>query len=90
MNGDIYGSDKGRLVAYACNNGTFAVTLIIKEPGRVDIRVNGRLVKHLDFRAPQPSWHGEFPVTDHGGGPCTLEVAPSGLVGTTVFTFERS
>ena len=60
-------------MAYACDNGRFAVTLIIKEPGSVDIRLNGRLVKHLQFSAPQPSWHGEFPVTGHGGGPCTLD-----------------
>ena len=88
-NGDVYGATRGRLTAYACNNGRFAVTLIIKEPETVDIRLNGRLVKHLAFRAPQPSWHGEFPVTGHGGGVCTFDVAPSGLVGTTVFTFER-
>ena len=88
-NGDIYASTTGRLTAYACNSGRFVTTLIIKQPETVDIRLNGRLAKHLVFRAPQPSWHGEFPVTGHGGGPCTLEVTPSGLIGTTVFQYDR-
>jgi Dolichyl-phosphate-mannose-protein mannosyltransferase len=91
VNGDIYARDKGRLVVYACNNGTFSVTLIIKEPEVVDIRIDGRNVRHLAFPSPKENetWHGDLPVTGHGGGPCTLEVAPTGLVGTTVFTFAR-
>ena len=91
VNGDVYGPDKGRLVAYACSDGTFKVTLIIKQPQTVDIRLDGRVVKHLDYPAPKENetWHGEFPVSGHGGGPCTFEVAPSGLVGTTVFTYDR-
>ncbi len=87
-NGDIYGPGQGDLLVYACNNGTFSVTMIVKEAQVVDIRIDGRTVRHLDFPSPT-TWHGDFPVTEHGGGTCTLELAPTRLLGTTVFTFAR-
>jgi hypothetical protein len=89
VNGDIYGTITARLAAYACHAGTFRLTLIPKQQETVEIRVNGRLVRRLEFDAAASSWHGDFPA-DGGGGECTLEVTPTGLLGTTVFRFDRS
>jgi hypothetical protein len=88
VNGDIYATITARLVAYACDKGAFRLTLIPKQPETVEIRVNGRLARKLDFRSAVPSWHGDFPA-DGGGGQCTLEITPTGLLGTTVFEFDR-
>ena len=43
---------------------------------------------HLDFKAPQPSWHGDLPITGDGGR-CVIEVQQYGLIGTTQFAFDR-
>jgi hypothetical protein len=89
VNGDVYATITARLAAYECHNGTFRLTLIPKQPETVEIRVNGRLVRSLTFEAAVPSWHGDFPA-DGRGGECTLEVTPTGLLGTTVFQFDRA
>jgi hypothetical protein len=89
VNGDIYATITGRLASYDCNKGTFRLTLIPKQQETVEIRVNGRLARRLEFREAAPSWHGDFPV-DGRGGECTLEVTPTGLVGTTVFQYDRA
>ncbi len=89
VNGDVYATITARLAAYECHNGTFRLTLIPKQPETVEIRVNGRLVRRLTFEAAVPSWHGDFPA-DGRGGECTLEVTPTGLLGTTVFQFDRA
>jgi hypothetical protein len=88
VNGDIYATVTGKLAAYDCHKGTFRLTLIPKQPETVEIRVNGKLAKRLEFKEAEPSWHGDFPV-DGRGGQCTLEVTPTGLVGTTVFQLDR-
>jgi hypothetical protein len=89
LNGDISG--QAVLVAYGCTSGTFRVTLLIKEPENVDIRVNNKLVRHLEFPSPSEnqSWHGELPVTGQLGGVCSMSVSAAGLTGTTVFEFDR-
>jgi hypothetical protein len=89
LNGDLAG--QGVLVAYGCTRGTFRVTLLIKQPEKIDIRVNDKLVRHLDFPSPSPgqSWHGDFPVSGQHGGACSLSVTSTGLTGTTVFAFDR-
>jgi hypothetical protein len=89
LNGDISG--QAVLVAYGCTSGTFRVTLLIKEPENVDIRVNNKLVRHLEFPSPSvnQSWHGELPVTGQLGGVCSMSVSAAGLTGTTVFEFDR-
>jgi hypothetical protein len=88
--GDIYGTTEGRLTAYGCKRGTFVITLLIKDVETIDLRVNGKLVRRLNYPPPAryTVWRGRLPVTG-AGGTCTLEVAPTGLLGTTVFTFER-
>jgi hypothetical protein len=89
LNGDLSG--QGVLVAYACTRGTFRVTLLIKQPEKIDIRVDDTLVRHLEFASPSPgqSWHGDFPVNQPNGGACSLSVTSTGLTGTTVFMFDR-
>jgi hypothetical protein len=86
-NGDIAG--EGRLVAYKCKGGVFSVTLLIKQAEAVDIAIDGRPVRHLQFPGPT-TWHGDLPVAERPGGTCTLSVKPTGLAGTTVFEFLRS
>jgi hypothetical protein len=89
LNGDISG--QAVLVAYGCRTGTFRVTLLIKQPENVDIRVNNKLVRHLEFPSPVEgqSWHGDLPVVGQLGGACSMSVTSSGLTGTTVFEFDR-
>ena len=91
VNGDVYAHSTARLVAYGCARGTFRLTLLIKEPETVDIRLDGKLVHHLSYPSPASDevWRGVLPVSGRPGATCTLEVSPSGLLGTTVFTFER-
>jgi hypothetical protein len=85
-NGDISG--EARLVAYNCKSGTFSVTLLIKQAETVDISIDGKPVRHLEFPGPT-TWHGDLPVPERAGGTCTLSVKPTGLAGTTVFEFHR-
>jgi Dolichyl-phosphate-mannose-protein mannosyltransferase len=89
LNGDISG--QAVLVAYGCRTGTFRVTLLIKQPENIDIRVNNKLVRHLEFPAPSEnqSWHGDLPVVGQLGGVCSMSVTSTGLTGTTVFEFDR-
>jgi hypothetical protein len=91
LNGDIYAHDRANLVAYGCTRGTFRLTLIIKGPQTIDVLLDGKVLRHLDYPSPSPEevWRGELPVSGHDGGACTFEVVSSGLLGTTVFTFDR-
>jgi hypothetical protein len=85
-NGDISG--EARLVAYNCKSGTFSVTLLIKQAEAVDISIDGKPVRHLEFPGPT-TWHGDLPVPERAGGTCTLSVKPTGLAGATVFEFHH-
>jgi hypothetical protein len=89
LNGDISG--QAVLVAYGCTTGTFHLTLLIKQAEKVDIRVNNKLVRHLEFPSPSEgqSWHGDLPVVGQLGDVCSMSVTSSGLTGTTVFEFDR-
>lgn len=91
VNGDVYGHGLARLVVYDCTRGTFRLTLLIKEPETVDIRADGRLVRRLRYPSPTPQevWSGSVDVAGHAHDTCTLELAPTGLLGTTVFEFDR-
>jgi hypothetical protein len=91
LNGDINGGNTGRLDSYDCTNGLFKVTLIVKEPQTIDIKLGDQVLKHLEFPSPKPeeSWHGEFPVSGRGHDLCSFQVSPTGLLGTTVFEFDR-
>lgn len=85
-NGDISG--EARLVAYNCKSGTFSATLLIKQAEAVDISMDGKPIRHLEFPGPT-TWHGDLPVPEQAGGTCTLSVKPTGLAGMTVFDFHR-
>ena len=95
-NGDIYAGGDGHLVAFGCHRGgAFLVTLLIKEPQTVAIERNGVLYRRLRFRSPSSNqpWRAVIPTVPRPGvpqgkGTCTLDVRPSGLIGTTVFQVE--
>ncbi len=91
VNGDVYANTVAQLVAYDCTGGTFRLTLLVKQPETIDLRLNGKLVRRLDFPSPKPDevWRGGLDVAGHAHDVCTLEVAPTGLLGTTVFEFDR-
>jgi hypothetical protein len=86
-NGDIYGTATGTLVAYDCHGGTFQITLIAKEAETVDFKVNGTVVRKLTYDEPTTD-HLDLPANGENGT-CRLDVTPSGLLGTTVFEFNR-
>jgi hypothetical protein len=92
VNGDVYAGTTARLSAYDCRKGRFQLTVLIKQPETIDVRLDGKVVRHLSYPSPAPDevWRGNIPVSGRSGGTCTLELAPSGLIGTTVFAFERS
>jgi hypothetical protein len=88
-NGDVYPGGHARLVAFGCH-GVFQLTLLVKQPQTVTITRNGALYRRLRFTVGQP-WRAKIPVRAAGragGGRCTLDVRPSGLLGTTVFQVE--
>jgi hypothetical protein len=91
LNGDIFGGSAGRFDAYDCTDGTFKVTLIVKQPQTIEVKLGDRVLKRLEFPSPKPeeSWHGEFPVSGHRHDLCSFQVVPTGLLGTTVFEFDR-
>jgi hypothetical protein len=78
------------LLAYGCTRGDFVLTLLVKQPQFVEIARNGDTFERLDFSTPPPDgvWRGRVPAVAEGGT-CELELRPSGLLGTTVFLFER-
>jgi hypothetical protein len=91
-NGDIFATDRAQIAAFDCTKGQFRLTFLIKEPETVDLLLDGRLVKRLSFPSPSPEavWRGTVPVSSHTPArPCYLQIAPSGLLGTTVLSFER-
>jgi hypothetical protein len=92
-NGDIFATDRAQIAAFDCTKGQFRLTFLIKEPETIDLRLDGRLVKRLSFPSPPAGavWRGTVPVSSHTASrPCFLQIAPSGLLGTTVLAFERA
>jgi hypothetical protein len=88
-NGDI-AAGGATLVAYACARGDFVLTLLVKQPQLVEISRNGDTFERFDFSTLPPDgvWRGRVPAVARDGT-CELGLHPSGLVGTTVFLFER-
>jgi hypothetical protein len=88
-NGDIFAADRAQIAAFDCTKGQFRLTFLIKEAETVDLLLDGRVVKHLSFQSPT-IWRGTVSVSSHTPErPCFLQIAPSGLLGTTVLTFDR-
>src|SRR5581483_6203003 len=93
--GDIYPGGDGRLVVYGCPQGVFQLTLLVKQEQRLTILRNGKVIRKLTFLHPAPNepWRAEIPTVPPPGGrrgrsACTLDVRPTGLLGTTVFQFQ--
>jgi hypothetical protein len=86
-NGDMHGP--ARIVVYDCRGGRLRVTLLPKTSSSVRVLRDGKLIKNLEL-AGEPSWSGTFPVpASSQPRTCTFELQPSGLLGSTVFLFER-
>jgi hypothetical protein len=86
-NGDIL--EPAKLVVYDCRGGRVLLTLLPKSSPIVRVLVNGRLVRTLEFHG-EPSWSGRFPFrSSRDPRVCTFELQPSGLLGSTVFLYER-
>lgn len=88
VNGDIYGPGAGKLVAYDCRRGAFHYTILVKEDQVIDIRVDQKLVRHLELKAGD-TWTSTVPIARSRTGTCTFEIAPTKLVGTTQLSYER-
>ena len=89
--GDIYGHERGTLIAYDCRKGTWALTLIPKEKEDVVIRQNRRPFRryHFDLGEPKRGYL-NLDLPAHalpGARTCRLDVFSTGLVGTTRFNF---
>jgi hypothetical protein len=83
--GDIYGP--AQLVAYDCAGGTFELTLIAKG-APVSVRLGTHGAEAEKTLAPGEIWRPSVPATPLDRR-CTLEVGPSGLIGSTRFEFVR-
>jgi Dolichyl-phosphate-mannose-protein mannosyltransferase len=90
-NGDIYGNEPARIVAYDCGHGTWQLTLIPKSKQTVALVQDGKLLRRVQFTDAEVASNYyvnlDLPVAPHAGETCTLEVRPTGLVGTTRFGF---
>jgi hypothetical protein len=86
-NGDIHGLAK--IIVYDCRGGRLRLTLLPKTSSSVRVFRDGKLIDTIEFQG-EPSWSGTFPVP-RSSEPrmCTFELNPSGLLGSTVFLFER-
>jgi hypothetical protein len=83
-NGDVHRA--GRLTVYDCGPGNLVLTLIAKQDLNVDLVRNERRVRTVSYRSGDIA---TMRVPSHpGGGICTFDVQPDGLLGTTQFRFE--
>jgi len=92
-NGDIYPGGDGHLVAYGCTgNSHFQLTLLVKQPQTITILRNGTPYRRLHYPAPG-AFRGAIPAllpptAPPGTSECTLDIRPTGLLGTTVFELQ--
>jgi hypothetical protein len=87
-NGDIHAGGDGRIVAYGCPRGVFQLTLLVKQPQTLTISRNGTVYRRLRFPFAT-TWHEAVPTLPRPGqrrgeSACTLDLQPSGLLGSTV------
>jgi hypothetical protein len=87
-NGDV--SYEAALRVYGCRGGAFDAVFLVKQPQRVRVFLDGRLVRSRSFPSPT-TWRLRLrpPPAHRATSICTLKVVPSGLLGTTRFTFAR-
>jgi hypothetical protein len=90
-NGDVYANGDATLIAYGCAGRSFRVTLIAKEPQTVAVLRNGVPYRKLSFAAPG-AWTATIPTAAPSGlapRTCTLELRPTGLIGTTELRVQK-
>ncbi len=85
--GDIAPGTTAVLDAYGCTKGTFRLTLLVKQPGRVSVTLDDRVVRSRSFPGPT-EWDVAIPVAS-GRGICRLGIQGTGLIGTTQLEFDR-
>ncbi len=88
-NGDVYAGTTGQAFLYGCGPGALHVTVLVKQPQRLEIRRDGLTWRTLVF--PQATiWDGRIPTPPghHGADICSFELVPQGLIGTTVVEFQ--
>jgi hypothetical protein len=83
--GDMHGP--ASLMAYDCAGGRLELTLLWKAATRVDLRVNGELVRTL--RASGEGFVSTTVDPPAGAEVCRFEVIPDSLLGSTRFEFVR-
>lgn len=83
--GDMHGP--ASLTAYDCASGRLELTLLWKLSSRVELRVNGELVRTLRFSGEEFVNTTVFPPP--GDPVCLFEVIPDSLLGSTRFEFVR-
>jgi hypothetical protein len=85
-NGDVYAGETGIVTVYACRNEMLRLTFFVKQPETVRISEGGRALRVLTFGFAQ-AWNGAIPLRPPGSGTqgaCAVEIAPSGLLGTSI------
>ena len=70
-----------------CQGGRLELTLLPKLSTRVELKVNGELVRTLEFHGEEFVNTTVFPPPDAGS--CRFEVIPDSLLGSTQFAFVR-
>ena len=87
-NGDI--TEPVHITVYACKPGRLEMTLIGKEPARVEISVNGAPKLHVALAAGAV-WTGSVPAPKDATGQasCVYELLSKGIAGTTRIEFIR-
>jgi hypothetical protein len=85
-NGDI--PSLARFDVYACDGGTFLLTLLGKQDARVRIALAGRTVRDFHL-SPDEIWRGRIPTPASPGRVCRYTIAVTGYTGSTLFSFER-
>ncbi len=88
-NGDVYAGTTGQAFLYGCAPGDLHVTVLVKQPQRLEIRRDGLTWRTLVF-PKETVWDGRIPAPPghHGKDVCSFELVPQGLIGTTVVEFE--
>jgi hypothetical protein len=85
QDGDMH--EPGVMTAWNCGDGRLELTLLWKAATRVELRVNGELVRTL--RSTGEEFVNTTVVPPAGADVCRFEVVPDSLLGSTRFEFVR-
>ena len=86
--GDLH--EPGRILANECEGGYFRITLIAKASRRVELLLNGRPYRTVEFTKDSDTYSEDIPaVVESGLRSCALEIRPDSLLGTTHLEFLR-